>query len=266
MMAMIASGHSAWSQMITAHRGASHDAPENTLAAFKLAWEQGADAVEGDFYLTADRQIVCIHDADTKRTTGTKRMVETSTLHELRQLDAGSWKSTRFAGEKLPTFAEVLATVPAGKRVVIELKSDERIVPKLVEEIETLAPDPKSLMIISFHAESIRQCKLAMPEVQAHWLTSFKQDKSVDGVWKPTVDVICQTVAQCAADGVGVKGQREVVDSSFVAALAAGQCREFHVWTIDDPDEARFFASLGSIGITTNRPAFIRKALATSGP
>jgi glycerophosphoryl diester phosphodiesterase len=59
-----------WSQMIVAHRGASYDAPENTLAAFKLAWQQQSDGIEGDFYLTADRQIVCIHDADTKRTAG----------------------------------------------------------------------------------------------------------------------------------------------------------------------------------------------------
>ncbi len=56
---------------ITAHRGASHDAPENTLAAFRLAWERGADAIEGDFYLTADEQVVCIHDSTTERTAGT---------------------------------------------------------------------------------------------------------------------------------------------------------------------------------------------------
>ena len=57
-------------QLIVAHRGASHDAPENTLSAFLLAWEQGADAVEGDFLLTRDGQIVCIHDKTTRRTSG----------------------------------------------------------------------------------------------------------------------------------------------------------------------------------------------------
>ena len=67
-------------QMITAHRGASYDAPENTLASFKLAWEQGADAIEGDFYLSADKQIVCIHDADTQRTAGMKLVVERTPL------------------------------------------------------------------------------------------------------------------------------------------------------------------------------------------
>ena len=58
----------AYSQKFVAHRGASQEAPENTLASFRLAWEQGADAIEGDFYLTKDQRIVCLHDANTKRT------------------------------------------------------------------------------------------------------------------------------------------------------------------------------------------------------
>ena len=57
---------------LVAHRGASHDAPENTLPAFELAWKQGADAIEGDFHLTKDGKIVCLHDYDTKRVSGTK--------------------------------------------------------------------------------------------------------------------------------------------------------------------------------------------------
>lgn len=105
-------------QMITAHRGASYDAPENTLAAINLAWEQGADAIEADFYLTRDGQIVAFHDRTAKRTGGVDRAVESMTLAELKQLDVGSWKSAAFAGEPVPTFVEVLANIPAGKRFV----------------------------------------------------------------------------------------------------------------------------------------------------
>jgi glycerophosphoryl diester phosphodiesterase len=76
---------------IVAHRGASADAPENTLPAFELAWKQGADAIEGDFHLTRDGKIVCIHDYDTQRVSGSKRVVKDSTLDELRALDAGAW-------------------------------------------------------------------------------------------------------------------------------------------------------------------------------
>lgn len=73
--------------MIVAHRGASKEAPENTIPAFTLAWKQGADAVEGDFHLTADGYIVCIHDKDTKRVADRKLVVAESSLEDLRKLD-----------------------------------------------------------------------------------------------------------------------------------------------------------------------------------
>ncbi len=85
-------------QLIVGHRGASHAAPENTLAAFDLAWQEGADGAEGDFRLTRDGRIVCIHDEDTERTAGKKLVVATTTLAELQQLDVGSWKDPRYAG------------------------------------------------------------------------------------------------------------------------------------------------------------------------
>lgn len=85
--------------VIVAHRGASHDAPENTLPAFELAWEQGADAIEGDFHLTRDGHIICLHDKDTKRTAGVKLVVKNSPLAELRKLDVGEWKDPRFKTE-----------------------------------------------------------------------------------------------------------------------------------------------------------------------
>src|SRR5687767_10257607 len=83
-----------------AHRGASHDAPENTLAAVRLAWAQHADAVEVDVHLTRDGRLAVIHDPDTQRTAGVARVVAQSTLAELQLLDVGRWKASRFAGEK----------------------------------------------------------------------------------------------------------------------------------------------------------------------
>ena len=77
---------------IIAHRGASYDAPENTLASVQLGWERNADAVEVDVYLSKDRKIVVIHDENTKRTTGHDGLVHKMTWAQLRQLDAGSWK------------------------------------------------------------------------------------------------------------------------------------------------------------------------------
>ena len=111
-------------QEIVAHRGASFDAPENTLSAFRLAWQQKADVVEGDFYLTKDKHIVCIHDKTTKRVAPKQATltIAKSTLAELSALDVGSWKHPRFANERIPVLEEVLATVPKGKRIFVEIK------------------------------------------------------------------------------------------------------------------------------------------------
>src|SRR6185369_848081 len=89
--------------MLIAHRGASRDAPENTLAAFRLAWQQGADGIEADFRLTRDGRVVCLHDASTGRTAGVDLAVAEASLEELKRLDVGGWKGARWAGERIPT-------------------------------------------------------------------------------------------------------------------------------------------------------------------
>ena len=248
-------------QQIVGHRGASHGAPENTLAAFQLAWEEQADGVEGDFYYTKDNQIVCIHDADTQRTAGVKKAVASSTLAELRELEYGSWKGEQFRGEPIPTFAEVLQSIPAGKLFVIELKTGPQIVPLLVKELRRLQPNLDDLLIISFKADTVKACKEQLPSVRAHWLTSYKQDKRT-GAFHPTAAEIAKTLNECGADGLGTNGKRAVVTAEFIAELRELGMQEFHVWTIDDGDDARYFQRLGAMGITTNRPSSIRAALA----
>ena len=93
-----------------AHRGASHDAPENTLAAIQLAWRQNADAVEVDVQLSKDRHLVVIHDATTSKTAGVRKKVAAQILADLQSLDVGRWKHRKWKGEKIPTLAAALAT------------------------------------------------------------------------------------------------------------------------------------------------------------
>ena len=247
-------------QVIVAHRGASYDAPENTIAAFKEAWAQGADGVEGDFYVTKDQQIVCIHDKDTKRTAGTNLVVANSTLDELRTLEYGSWKDARFKGEPIPTFADVMAVIPEGKLFVIELKTGPEIVPLLKAELDRLKPATANLLIIAFNRETVIAVKKQLPAIRTHWLTGFKQDKAT-GVWAPTAEEVAKTLQATGADGIGLQGRREVVTAEFLNTLKQRGLREFHVWTLDEPQDALFYKELGAVGITTNRPAFIRDSL-----
>ncbi|MFK8113481.1 MAG: glycerophosphodiester phosphodiesterase family protein [Rubripirellula sp.] len=255
----------ATSQVVVAHRGASRDAPENTLSAFKLAWQQGSDGIEGDFYLTADQQIVCIHDRDTKRTAGIKKVVEQSTLAELQTLEYGSWKDPKWKGEPIPTFEEVLQTVPKGKLFVIELKSKTAIVPVLKAELAKHDTGHIELLIIAFDQATAAACKDQMPTVKVHWLTSFKESKT-DSSLHPTAPEIAAIVRELGVEGVGMQGNRDVITKDFAAKLRAGDCNEFHVWTIDSVDDAKYFQSLGAIGVTTNVPAVIGDAIRDKVP
>jgi glycerophosphoryl diester phosphodiesterase len=124
------------STMIIAHRGESFDAPENTMAAIQLAWDRGADAVEIDIQLSKDNRIVVIHDFETKRLAGVNKKVKEQTFEELRKLDVGSWKNPSFKDEKIPSLAEVLESVPNGKKLIIEIKSDSSIIPIFKKDLE----------------------------------------------------------------------------------------------------------------------------------
>ena len=121
---------------IIGHRGASWDAPENTLAAIELAWRQGADAVESDFRLTRDGRIVASHDDSTLRAAGIDLRVHERSLAELRELDFGGWKGEQFRGEPIPTLDQLLATLPPDKRFYVETKCG----PEIAEPLAATVP------------------------------------------------------------------------------------------------------------------------------
>lgn len=248
--------------LIVAHRGASHDAPENTLAAFRLAWERQADAIEGDFYLTKDKQIVCFHDKTTKRVAPKQPelQVADATLSELQKLDVGSWKHPRYAAERIPTLRDVLATVPKGKQIFVEVKSGPEILPVLQAQLAASGLQPQQIVIICFDEAVVTQAREVMPQYKANWLTSYKQSK-LNRRWKPSLADVLKSLQRTGATGLGTKGNLEVIDQDFVAAIRAAEL-ELHVWTVNDAESARALAVLGADSLTTDRPAFIRQALA----
>lgn len=248
-------------QLIVSHRGASHDAPENTLAAFRLAWEQDADAIEGDFYLTKDEHIVCIHDKTTKRTAPEQPEydVANTTLAELRTLDVGRWKGAEFAGERIPTLAEVLATVPQGNRIFIEIKCGPEIVPVLKNELGQSPLGQEQIVIICFDEDVVTASRQAMPHYKVNWLTSYQENDDKGG-WSPTVDQVLTRLQQTGATGLGTQGNTQVVTDAFARSILDSGF-EFHVWTVNDIDAAKSFAAMGAASITTDVPAVIRSAL-----
>lgn len=160
---------------LVAHRGASAHAPENTLPAFELAWEQGADAIEGDFHLTKDGHIVCIHDYDTQKVSGKNLAVAQSTLAQLQQLDVGSWKDPKFKDTRIPTLAQVLATVPEKKKIFIEVKTGPEMVVPLKKALTNSPLHPHQIAVISFETDFVTAWKKANPSSYTCLIISHKQ-------------------------------------------------------------------------------------------
>ncbi|MEW4564215.1 glycerophosphodiester phosphodiesterase [Bremerella sp. JC770] len=253
-------------QMIVAHRGASFDAPENTLAAFQEAWKQKADAIEGDFYLTKDGHIVCLHDKTTERTTGgaAKLKPAEASLEQLRDLDVGSWKHEKYAGERIPLLDEVLATVPQAGKILIEIKCGPEIVEPLRVVLEKTTLRPEQIVIICFNQEVVKQCREKMPQFKANWLTSYKQN-ALTGKWSPGLASVLESLDKTGATGLGTQARDEVVTADFVREIRKAGV-ECHVWTVNEPAQAARYAELGFDSITTDKPAEIRSAIQSGNP
>lgn len=243
---------------IIAHRGESADAPENTLAAFRLAWERDVTTIELDVHLTADDRLAVIHDADTERTAGVKLVVKESQYAELRPLDVGRWKGAQFAGERIVTLEEALAAMPAGKRCFIEVKVGPEAVPALVRAVEQSGLPARQLVVISFQHETIAEVRRRLPELEAYWLVSFKEDQQTQ-VLKPTVAEIVARAQEIDAHGVNVSFKGPI-DAAFVEAVRGAKLK-LYVWTVDDADVARRLTALGVDGITTNKAEWLRETL-----
>ena len=252
-----------YSVEIIAHRGASHTAPENTLSAVNLAWQRGTDAVEIDIWLTGDGRIVALHDKNTERTTGESWQVAERTLDELQSLDAGSWKDAAFAGERIPTLDEILATVPDGKRLFIEIKSKAEILPELERVLTASGKQPNQTVIISFDFDTVRTAKSRMPKLPGYWIqgTSPSRNEKTGAVVAPPDELI----EKCR--GAGLDGLDLKYDSELTCEIVESMHRlglGLYVWTVNEPEDARRLIALGVDGITTDRPGWLRGQLQTA--
>jgi glycerophosphoryl diester phosphodiesterase len=246
------SGSNVYGCEIIAHRGASSEAPENTLASFNLAWKQNADIVEFDIHLTRDQEIVVIHDESTKRTGDIKLNIAETDYKDLLSVDVGSSFGPEFAGEKIPTLAQVLATVPDGKRVAIEIKCHGNIVKRLAEEIEKSGLAPDQILIISFEYDEIVEFKRLNPQFEVCMLQTMRRNL-ITRRWKTSAEDILEQVCDGALDGCVVKSV-SAIDAEFVETIQSAGYK-FRLYTVDDLDEAENLMRLGVDGIATNCPA-----------
>ncbi|MDR7485376.1 MAG: glycerophosphodiester phosphodiesterase [Armatimonadota bacterium] len=233
---------------VIAHRGASGEAPENTLAAFRRALELGADAVELDVHLSADGVPVVIHESLLDRTTDGRGLVRDYPLDALRRLDAGRWFGERFAGERIPTLAEALEVLRA-VRVIVEIKNGPVYYPGIAARVaDTVrAVGHRAVTVSSFDHPVLLEVRKAAPDLSTAVLY---MGRFTDSLWlarETGADVLQPYWAWITPDLIE-------------AAHAAG--RRVEAWTVDEPRHARFVIDLGVDGIITNFPDRIRALLA----
>jgi len=196
--------------LIIAHRGASGEAPENTMDAFKLAWELGADGIEGDFHLTRDGHIVAIHDKDTNKVTKGKNklIVKKTNLQELQKIDVGSWKNEKYFKARIPTLEEVIDSLPMGKKFFIEIKCGTEIMKPLIHVINLKVKErpelKENISFISFDINVVRSCRSEWPAIEANYLESYKKIKEISK-WTPSENEVFQFLKLSLARGLGTQ-------------------------------------------------------------
>ncbi|MCX4771192.1 glycerophosphodiester phosphodiesterase [Streptomyces sp. NBC_01260] len=263
---------------VIAHRGASDDAPEHTLAAYRKAIEDGADALECDVRLTADGHLVCVHDRRVNRTSNGRGAVSALELSELAALDFGSWKDREESespdwdpvpGEltsvlTLERLLELLVETRAAGRplqLAIETKHptrwagqvEERLL-HLLKRFELDAPPaggPSPVRIMSFSARSLHRVQDASPDLPTVYLMQFVSPRLRDG----------RLPAGARIAGPGMRIVRS--HPGYIDRLHRAGHRA-HVWTVNEPEDVDLCVRLGVEAIITNRPRQVLSQLGRS--
>jgi len=238
---------------VIGHRGASSEAPENTLAANRLAFQQNADGIEIDVRLTKDHKLVCMHDKSTRRTADQELVIKESTLKKLKSLDVGLWKGMKWKGETIPTLEEVLEEIPENKSIFIEIKTGTESIDPLIEDIQKSKLDNNCITVISFHQEVVKEVKQSMDSLNVNLLIAFSGPEEVSN------EEVLQKLTEFKLDGVGAENHSRL-SHAFVAPILEAN-KKVHVWTVDDIEQAKIYKELGLSSITTNLPQLIRSAL-----
>lgn len=275
---------------VIAHRGASQDAPENTLAAFRLARDMGADWFELDCHLTRDGEVVVIHDSELERTTGDKGIVEDSDLAYIKGLDAGNWKNPKYAGERIPTFAESLDFAKGTIGVYVEIKNsadDTALMQQILQETDSctvMTPDCSRKIMAAIEANGTRNleltrktiaqirergmerdiviqsfspiicaiAKIEAPEMRIEALSGVKVDEH--DMW----ELVTRWLFLLDLDGLNIS--HESMTPGRMATIKQSG-KSVAVWTVDDPEIMKRAVSLGADAIITNCPDRALRAL-----
>lgn len=233
-----------------AHRGAGGYCPENTMASFKRAIELGCDAIETDVQMTKDGALILMHDEMVNRTTSGAGLIKDHSFEEIRKLDAGSWFSREYQGEKVPTVEELLELASENNIAInFEIKTEiiryEGIEEKLIETINKYNMQDK-VILSSFNHYSLKLCKEIDKNIKTGILYTANLYKPYD--YAKTVDadaihpyyytITSEVVKEAKANGIMI-----------------------NPFTVDDINCMKYFVGIGIDGIITNYPDKLKKVI-----
>ena len=241
---------------IIGHRGASFEAPENTLASFKRGWTE-TQTVELDVWPTSDGKLLVIHDGNTKRTTGVDRYIPDHPLEELCKLDAGSFKGKEWTGEKLPSLQNVLAAIPRGRKLLIEIKTGPEVIAELRREVDACGKWDQ-ILIHSFDYAACAEAKKAFPQTEVNLLAEWKLAEPSTGLCALLAELIQQAKA-AHLNGLSLASKPFIGARTIRQIHEAGLRASF--WTVDDPVRAKALIDAGADAIITNRPGWMIEQL-----
>lgn len=245
--------------IVVAHRGASARAPENTMEAFRLGAEAGADGIELDVHLTKDGQLAVIHDDTLERTTDRTGAVRDLTMDEIRQADAGATFTRpddagypyRGKGLTVPTLAEVLAWLPDHLALVIEIKA-AAAADAVVEAVRDHPVRASGrLAIISFDENAIERVRELDPEIRTGYLLVPTQPIEPALIW----------ATEHGHVGVFPWEGDLGLDPLPLMAQAKAFGREIGCYVVNDPERMQHLVACGLWGFVTDVPDVAREAL-----
>ncbi|KLV21513.1 glycerophosphodiester phosphodiesterase [Bacillus altitudinis] len=234
---------------IIAHRGSSSAAPENTIAAFDVAVEQGADYIELDVQMTMDQHVVVIHDDTVERTTNGNGLVKSYTLDQLKKLDAGSWFDQQYTNERIPTLQEILERYSRRIGILIEIKHPKRQIgiEKAVARIINRFAYSRHIMIQSFDVHALQRIKAFAPSLRTALIIkpdAFKLTKRKIMTYS--------SFANC------LNMKKTMINRWWIDRIHTFGMDVF-IWTVKDQKTADRIKKYPIDGVVTDNPLFFQK-------
>lgn len=245
LLAMILNSNIIIAQVeIIAHRGASFIAPENTLSAYKIAFENGIKSAECDVFLTLDNQIVLSHDKSMMRLAGEDLDITNTTYDIIKSIDVGSYKGIEYQNEKIPLLVDILNILPHDATLYVEIKDNHRIIPFLSDLIKS-SGKMNQITIIAFDYDVLVTSKKELSNVPHYWLIHKEEEKKN----------LIKKLKMGNLDGVNAN--YKIIDKELIK-LIKDEWYKCYAWTVNDIGNAEKLSKLGINGITTDRPMWMR--------